>query len=237
MGILTFWKKDVADTADKGIENVRIKVEELLKKDFMPSEIAKELGINVERVYVIDTAMKRRIGRMIKAGSQDSTIETDPIREMNIEIKRLELEKRKQELEWSLEDRRADRARSLFGRTEPDEEEEPEDPMNPMIQALLMGFLTRSQTPPGSISPGGFPQIQQPQIQAPAKIDFTAEEIEQIINQNPGKAKILQKMPDDTIKKMIQGQIPNISDQSLDLAIAVLKKKEIKPEKELKGFI
>ena len=84
---------------------------------------------------------------------------------MNIEIKKLELEQRKQELQWKLEDRQADREEELKEALTPTSE----DGKDPIETALLMQLLnmqgvtpvTNSQVSPTRVIP---PIINNPKI-------------------------------------------------------------------------
>lgn len=200
-----------------------------------PSEIAAEMGIPVKKVAkVLELDRRKQAARGNPAGYYGS--DQDPIKDMQLEIKKLELEQKKQEMEWKIEDRKAKRDQDLQAQIGDYVEEDDEDksPMDVMLQAFMMKMLNPgvAAAPPAAgvtypqpaaglaATAPGTPQTQ--------SIEVTEQEIVDLIERYPKQAKELRKAPDSVIKKMIRGYIPQISDNSLELAVAILKKKEIK---------
>jgi hypothetical protein len=112
-----------------------------------------------------------------------------------------------------------------------DEDDSEEDPFNSMLKVAAIGFMqgmNSRNTPPPLVSNA------KPQIDPPALIDFTDEEINEIIENNKDMAAKAQKMPDSILIKLIQGQIPNISPESSKRALEILKKKDLKVVKNAK---
>lgn len=144
---------------------------------------------------------------------------SDDDREASKEVRKLKAEQRKltEELKleklkaqvnkerWEIEQLKAE----LYGY---DEEEEPNT-----TEQLLIPLLMGAFRPPQQASEG-LP------VQSVSKVTYSDQEIEQLIQQIPAKyRKQACKLPESTLKKLIIGYQPNISEETADRAVKLLK--------------
>lgn len=96
-------KKDSSTKENKENDDklVRIDVEDLLDQGYSCEEVAEDLGIAKEKVYRIKEARKRREERLRKPTEQTTTAEEDPLKALNIEIKKAELQSKLRDQQWS----------------------------------------------------------------------------------------------------------------------------------------
>ena len=134
--------------------------------------------------------------------------------------KRAELEKAK--LEYDIKDHQA-RIQEDFGDDE--EEESDSSDINNMMAGLLGGILTKSD-------PQQAQKLeQQTTLQTPVMasetsglVEFSDEEIKIILSSIDKKyLKMAKLMPDSTIKQLIKSKYANISEDSLNRAIVIVK--------------
>lgn len=197
-----------------------------MREDGMkPSEIATQLGADPEKVSNILKVERRKYRKY-----QD---DDDPIEAMNVEIKRMELEKKKLELEWAIEDKKADRSAEIMQYMQPEDpgEEYPwwANIVTPLLQNLISqkkgeGGLNPHLTPGTAMTPtpgntpgnGGQPQR------------LTDGEINQILQNYPKQVKQLRKMPEKIVTKSLEQYFPNFTPDTYTRASKLITgKKEV----------
>jgi hypothetical protein len=131
------------------------------------------------------------------------------LRKERLEIEKIKLEMEKLEYQARLQELREE----LFPQEE--EEEAPQSPEMAILMSLMQGFISKSNIPP------------QPQNITPAtkdKIVLTDDEIKAQISQIPSKyLKMAKVMPKEQIKSYILNINPDLSDETIDKAIAYVK--------------
>lgn len=192
-----------------------------LREDGMlPSEIAEQYDLSPDQISKIIALEKRKIARRsAEVGG------SDPIKEMEIQIKALELEKKKQEVQWALEDRQAERDEELA-----DVAHAVTDYDNP-ITAVAMAFLSKlGSNQQSQINPMDHAAQQAPQytgVNISQRINLSDEEIQQILDAYPQQVAQYQKLPDTVIKKGITSYLPNLEEDSLNRAVELIKKMQV----------
>lgn len=124
--------------------------------------------------------------------------------EMALERQKLEFEKQKFELE-SLRD-------ELYGDDEEDEQEG--SSLDKMLVPILMGAFVKQPAPPVDSTP----------VASVQKVQYTDDEIREILKQVPKHyIKLAQKMDDTTVRKFLYAQQPNVSDDTIERALKILR--------------
>jgi len=115
----------------------------------------------------------------------------------------------------------------LYGNEEEEEEEEPQSsPIESALMALAMSYLKPKDGSAGIADPAaGFGSQSRP---AAPLIELTEEEIQTVMDQYRDIAIKYQKLPDSVIYKYIKQQFPQLSENSITLAIGCIKKLEVK---------
>lgn len=130
-----------------------------------------------------------------------------------LSIKEMELNSKLKQAELELKLREVEEHLNSFD--ENDEEDFPEDKLNPdaMLMLLLTNIFKNNQQP------------QQPtQQQPPLKNNLTDEQIREVIKNLPPRAiKIAKGLDDDTLRTYIINQMPNIDDESIKRGITALR--------------
>lgn len=239
-----WWKKQgnsVGKTGEKATSGLtaaqRGDIIALYEDGYRPSEISTELNIDAERINKVIELEKRKTDRAAGPAPAD-----DPIRKAREEIAALELQKKQLELQWAIDDRKAERdeelaerAASLLPGSEMGQDGQGfgQDPADMMLMQLFMAAI-QSRAPGAGAAPGAAhglgpagPLMGAAPGPAPAPVEFTAQEIEAIIDQEPEAFAKLQKLPDALILRTIKSSYPMISDATAQLGLEVLKKKKL----------
>lgn len=196
----------------------------------MPSMISEQTGVSIDVITNVILQEKRKLANRGVGNNAN-----DELTAVKLEIDKLKLEKAKLDIEWAIEDKKSQRAREIAGDVFPDDESD--DGYNDgfsiekTLQQLILMKLMGGNVNPGTMGamqpgfPNSFP-VNAP-IQQPQPLEATKEEIENIIEQYPEQAAQLQKLPDALIKQTLKNKFPQLSDNSVTLAIECLKKKEM----------
>lgn len=129
------------------------------------------------------------------------------MQEMALERQKFELEK----LRWE--------QKQLYEEMADEEDDDDDDGDDASPEAMLMSLLmAKFNQPQQAPTPQGVP------IQQVAKVHYTDEEISQILDQIPKPyLKIAKNMDDSTIQKHILAKVPNVDEDSVQRAIAMLR--------------
>jgi len=134
--------------------------------------------------------------------------------ELELEIMRLDSEKKKIQLQAEIENAKM-QLEDLQGYDEGEpEESHPEDAILNLFMAKILSGNTAPVVPT---------QISE---QHPQQVVYSEQEIQGLIDQIPSSyLKIAKKMDDATLRKMIISRLPNTSEESIQLAITLLRER------------
>lgn len=142
-------------------------------------------------------------------------------RKQEIYVRERELELEKEEAKHRVEllrlDAEAARYQEQIDRYSYVDEEEHENPTIDPMMGLLVGLLGNKGQSPQNVANS-----------QPQQVDLTEGEISEIMGRFPSEVAMAQKMPDTVIRKMLKSKFPYLSDNSLDLGLAAIKKTEVK---------
>ena len=197
---------------------------------YKPSEIAQDMGLSSDLISKVWELHKRKQDRTENAA-------LDPVSAIKMEIEKLKLEQQKQEMQWKIEDRQADRQAELMEGTEEIMGNEENEEMQ-ILKMILMGMMKgggKQSSQPGLHTSHSNPGMAEPQpppvLQAvggsPSELELDEHEIEALIDQYPAQAKELQKLPDSVILKVLGMKFPHFSAGTRQKAMECLKKKKI----------
>jgi len=149
---MKFWNNTDKKDDKSPPTNVRIDTEDMIEQNYTCKEIAEELGISEEQVYRIKNAKKRREHK-IPASRPDEDGDTE-LKKLQIEIKKQELEQKKLQIQWDAEDRKTERLiklKTLLGEYGDFDGEEGGGVIEKAITALASAWFAHQQT---NLAPG-----------------------------------------------------------------------------------
>lgn len=189
----------------------------------LPSAIAEELDMDSGQVSRVIEMEKYRTTKA-QAAAQPPL---DPLKETQIEIARLKLEREKQEAQWALEDRQRDREQDLADSFGGEDDDEPgRDPFETMAMSFMMGLMS-NKAQQGQVSSSSFPgpaaieTTATPTKQGP--IDLTDEEIKATLAGYKAYTKQARIMPESVLRKIAAQRFSQFSEKTINRAIEMIK--------------
>jgi len=198
-----------------------------------PSAIAEELGHDSQVVSKVIEMERRKLTKLNQDLDPDNG--SKDLKDIKLRIAKLKLEDQEARLLDRLDQQEARRNMRTMDQLgieqDPGDDQDP-DPFAQIAQGFLMGILkNQSNQPlnadqPGPTNPGNEP-IQSPEI-LPKPIQFSDDEINRFLDENPAMIKKIQKFPDLKIAELIKQRIPiHLSDQTIRRAVELIKKKDL----------
>lgn len=181
---MAFWAKNKQKDDKNTPTNIRIDVEDMTEQNYTCKEIAEELGITEEQVYRIKNAKRRRES---KFHAPEATGENEELKRLQIEIKKQELEQKKLQIQWDAEDRKTERIiklKTLLGEYSDEDinlEDRGDGVIERAITALASAWFAQQQANNGTgagVAPQQSAPVPIPTIEAPRdKIDKAIDAI------------------------------------------------------------